>query len=166
MDARPIDGPYFEPEGPIYFEDFIVNKAFSFGGAVVSRDEIIKFASQFDPQPFHLNEEAGKASMLGGLAASGWHSCVMLQEMAADSFLHWVRSAGSPEILNVEWRRPVYPQDRLTATVDCVETKVDASTPHVGTCHLHYEMFNQNNELVLVMDELRMVHSAPEGGET
>ncbi len=91
------------------FEDFVPGEVTTFGAYEVTKDEVIDFASQFDPQPFHLDEEAGRASMLGGLAASGWHSCAILMRMMFDGFMNGSTSIGSPGIDEVRWLKPVFP---------------------------------------------------------
>lgn len=168
--------PYFSPDGDLYIEDFILDRAFIFGHKKIGKDEIISFASQFDAQPFHLSVEAGEASMLGGLSASGWHSCVLLEQMAMESFLHRVQKAGPGTIEKVAWRRPVLMDDELTATVCATHIDLDYSDTlksgepkcddRYGLCHLHYDMFKQGHELVLQKQEvlkIRLRDAVPEG---
>lgn len=162
------DPPYFQADGALYLEDFILDKAFVFGNKKIGKDEIISFASQFDAQPFHLSVEAGEASMLGGLSASGWHSCVLLEQMAMKCFLHRVQKAGPGSIEKVAWRRPVLMDDELTATVCATHIELEHSeksnSDHndnnsaYGLCHLHYDMFKQGHELVLQKQEILKIH--------
>src|SRR5690349_469790 len=95
------------------FEDFAEGSSIELGTKVVTAEEIIEFASQFDPQPMHLDETAGKASLLGGLAASGWHTCAIYMRMLVDSVLLNSTSQGAPGIDYVKWKRPVIAGDRL-----------------------------------------------------
>ena len=83
----------------------------------VKAEDIIAFAGEFDPQPMHLSEEGGKASILGGLSASGWHTCAMFMRMLCDAFLLDSTSQGSPGIDHVKWKKPVLAGDRLTGTL-------------------------------------------------
>ena len=95
--------------GKLYFEDFQPGAVNEYGPRLVSREEIIAFAAEFDPQPMHLDEEAARASMLGGLAASGWHTCCMMMRMVADGFVLNSASMGAPGIDEVRWLAPLRP---------------------------------------------------------
>jgi acyl dehydratase len=133
----------------IHFEDIVVGETVAFGRKVVSKDEIIAFARAFDPQPFHLDEEAAKSSLIGRLCASGWHSCAMLMRMLADEVLNKAASLGSPGLEEVKWLKPVFPGDALTARYTCTAKRVLGSRPGVGLCSMLFEMFNQNGDVVM-----------------
>ncbi|NJO54593.1 MAG: enoyl-CoA hydratase, partial [Bacteroidales bacterium] len=98
----------------LYFEDFAPGWTISHGPRRVGRDEIVAFAAEFDPQPFHLDEAAGQASLLGGLAASGWHMCAILMRMMCDAFLNDTASHGAPGIEEVVWLKPLRPGTQIT----------------------------------------------------
>ena len=106
-----------------YFEDFPPGRTAEYGPRRVTREEIIAFAAQFDPQPMHLDEEAARATMLGGLGASGWHSCCVMMRMIADGLLLDAASMGAPGIDEVHWLTPVRPGDRLTVRGTVLETR-------------------------------------------
>ena len=133
----------------LHWEDFEEGRTVSLGEAHVTREEIIAFASEFDPQPFHLDEAAAKDTMLGGLAASGWHSCAMLMRMICDGYLLASTSLGSPGLDEVKWLQPVRPGDTLTGQYTCLETRPSGSRPDVGICKMLYELYNQQDELVM-----------------
>ena len=97
-----------------YFEDFSAGWTAEYGPRRVTREEIVGFAAQFDPQPMHLDEEAARHTMLGGLAASGWHTCCIMMRMIADGLLLDAASMGAPGIDEVKWLKPVRPGDELT----------------------------------------------------
>ncbi|MCW4113796.1 MaoC family dehydratase [Aurantimonas sp. MSK8Z-1] len=118
------------------FEDLSVGTILSLGPYPVTRDEIVAFASEFDPQPFHLDEEAAKASLLGGLAASGWHTCAMMMRMMCDAFILGSTSQGSPGVDFVRWLRPVRPGDTLSGTATVLEARRSASRPGLGIVKL------------------------------
>ena len=99
----------------LHFEDFAVGESRDFGRYVVTAKEIKDFAQEFDPQPFHLDEEAGKKSILGGLCASGWHTGAILMRMMVDGYLGRSASLGSPGLDELKWLKPVYPDETLTA---------------------------------------------------
>ena len=96
------------------YEDFVEGATFALGTKAVTAAEIIEFASEFDAQPMHLDEAAGKASILGGLSASGWHTCAMFMRLICDGFLLDSTSQGSPGIDYAKWKKPVLAGDTLT----------------------------------------------------
>jgi acyl dehydratase len=134
-----------------YFEDFAVGSVAEFGPRPVTREEIIAFAAEFDPQPMHLDEEAGRASMLGGLAASGWHTCAILMRMLYDGFLHESASLGSPGVDEVRWLAPVRPGDDLTVRRTVLGSRTSKSRPDVGFVTLSFEVRNQAGEPVMTL---------------
>ena len=138
-----------QTEPRIFWEDIVVGETVKFGRKTVSAEEIIAFAEEFDPQPFHLDEAAAKESLLGGLAASGWHTCGLLMRMVCDDFLNQAAGLGSPGLDEVRWLRPVRPGDVLTAQRTCLEARRSASRSEMGICKYSYEMFNQHGEQVM-----------------
>ncbi len=135
-----------------YWEDFAVGQTRDLGTISPTREEIITFASQFDPQPFHLDDEAAKASVFGGLCASGWHTCSMAMRLMVTNFLHETSSLGSPGLENIQWRKPVFPGDVLRLQSTVLETKPMSKRADVGMTRNHWEMFNQNGDKVLNME--------------
>jgi acyl dehydratase len=133
----------------IHFEDIVVGATVPFGRKVVSKDEIIAFARAFDPQPFHLDEEAAQSSLIGRLCASGWHSCAMLMRMLTDEVLNKAASLGSPGLEEVKWLKPVFPGDVLTARYTCTAKRVLASRPGVGLCNVLFEMLSHDGDVVM-----------------
>ncbi|WP_350335065.1 MaoC family dehydratase [Coralliovum pocilloporae] len=130
------------------FDSFSVGDAISLGTYDVTREEIIEFASEFDAQPFHLDDEAGKASMLGGLAASGWHTCSMFMRMLADGLLKNSNCQGSPGVEQLRWLYPVYPDDTLSAEAEVLSSRLLESNPHLGLVTFHFVIRNQNKKPV------------------
>lgn len=114
------------------FEDFPPGRFGTFGPRHVSRDEILAFAAEFDPQPMHLDEEAAAKSMLGGLSGSGWHLCSLMMRMMADGFITRAASLGSPGVDEVRWLSPLRPGDDLTLDVDVIEARPSNSRPRLG----------------------------------
>ena len=135
----------------IHFEDFADGDVAEYGPKVVTREEIIAFAAEFDPQPMHLDEEAARASMLGGLAASGWHSCAMMMRMMCDWFLHDAASWGGPGVYEVKWLKPVRPGDALMLRRTVASTRVSNSRPEIGFVKFDYEFINQARERVMTL---------------
>ena len=122
------------------------------GAISPSREDIIAFASQFDPQPFHLDDAAGAASVFGGLCASGWHTCSMAMRLMVTNFLQQTSSLGSPGLENIQWKKPVYPNDTLRLQTTVLETKPMGRRPDVGMTRNLWEMFNQHGDKVLHME--------------
>ena len=140
----------------LHWEDFAAGQVRDLGSITPTREEIIAFASQFDPQPFHLDEEAAKASVFGGLCASGWHTCSLAMRLMVTNFLHNTTSLGSPGLDGVKWPRPVFPGDTLRLQHTVLETKPMSKRPDVGMVHTVWEMFNQNGDKVLHLDGWNM----------
>ena len=120
------------PMMTLTFEDFPPGHFGTFGPRRVTREEILAFAAEFDPQPMHLDEEAAKRSMLKGLSASGWHLCSIMMRMMFDSYIGRTASLGSPGVNEVRWLAPVRPEDDLILDVEVVEARVSSSRPETG----------------------------------
>ena len=131
-----------------YLEDFTVGRVFELGSKTMTSAEIIEFASEFDPQPMHLSEEAGKASILGGLAASGWHTCSVMMKMIADAYVSDSSCQGSPGIEFVEWKKPVLAGDTLAGRSTIEDARRMRSRPGYGIVKIANEMKNQRGEIV------------------
>jgi acyl dehydratase len=133
----------------IHYEDFEVGQVRMCGPRLVTREDIIEFASEFDPQPMHLDEEAAQKSMLKGLSASGWHSCALQMRLIADGLVLNSSSMGSPGIEEVKWVKPVRPGDELSVRLTVLEKRESKSRPELGFVRQRGEMLNQRGELVL-----------------
>ena len=114
------------------FEDFPPGHFGTFGPRRVTRDEILAFAAEFDPQPMHLDEEAASKSMLKGLSASGWHLCSITMRMMFDGFIGRTASLGSPGVDELRWLAPLRPGDDLMLDIEVVEARVSRSRPTTG----------------------------------
>ena len=142
---------------PRYFwEDFGVGSVREFGAHTLGRDEIVRFASEFDPQPFHLDEEAGRQSLFGGLAASGWHTCALVMRMMCDEYLLDSSSLGSPGLEQLKWQKPVLAGDTLHVRMTVTDARPMTSKPHIGLVRTRWEALNQRDEVVLVMEGWNM----------
>ena len=130
----------------LHFEDFAVGQVIDLGSYAVSAAEIKEFAREFDPQAFHLDEAAGKASLLGGLAASGWHVCSMLMSMIANSWLNKSASMGSNGVSEVRWLKPVLAGETLSAAATIVSKRISSKRPELGIFECLFELFNEAGE--------------------
>lgn len=135
-----------------YWEDFPAGHVMDFEGRPVEREAVIAFASQFDPQPFHLDDEAAAASVFGGLCASGWHTCAMAMRIMCDGYLLESSSQGSPGIDNLRWLKPVFPGDTLRLHMEVLEARPMNSKPHIGLVRSRWALRNQHGEPVLTME--------------
>ncbi|MCE7027036.1 MaoC family dehydratase [Jiella avicenniae] len=132
------------------YEDFEEGLEIPLGPYTAERDEMIAFAAEFDPQPFHLDDEAGGANeLVGSLTASGWHTCSVLMRMMADGFLIDSTSQGSPGVDFVKWRAPVRPGDRLTGTARVLSRRLSAKHPTLGIAKIAVALANQEGVTVL-----------------
>ena len=132
-----------------YWEDFRVGEVVEVGPVTVSEEEIIEFATRFDPQPFHVDPEAAKESMFGGLVASGWHTTALFMGMFVRAVLLDSASLGSPGVDEIRWTAPVRPGDSLTGRSTVADAQPSSRDPRRGTVFTTNEVFNQNGELVL-----------------
>jgi acyl dehydratase len=144
-----------------YWEDFPTGHVSEFGGMTVLKEDIVRFASEFDPQPFHLDEEAAKASLFGGLCASGWHTCSMAMRMMCDAYLLVSSSLGSPGLENIRWLKPVFAGDTVRVRLTVLEARPLESKPHVGLVRSRWQMINQNDEEVMQMEGYGMFGRRP-----
>ncbi len=142
--------------GILYWEDFSPGMNIDLGERTVFRAEIIDFARQFDPQPFHVDEAAAQESIFGGLVASGWHTCSLLMRLMCDGYLLRSASLGSPGIEQIRWLRPVRPGDTLSGRMTVLETRASQSKPDRGIVRSRFELFNQGHELVMSMEGMGM----------
>ncbi len=134
-----------------HWEDFPVGLVRDFGSTAVTREATLAFAEQFDPQPFHLDDEAAQGSIFGRLSASGWHTCALGMRMMCDHYLLDSASLGSPGIDELRWLSPVYPGDVLRMRMEVVGARPMASRPGVGLVNTQWTMFNQHDKAVLSM---------------
>jgi len=136
----------------LYWEDLQPGTVLELGTVSPTAEEIKAFARQFDPQPFHVDEQAGRESVFGGLCASGWHTCAMAMRLTVDNFLRNSSSMGSPGLEKLSWMKPVFPGDVLTLRHRILESRPLRSKPDIGLVRSVWEMFNQHGEQVLLME--------------
>jgi acyl dehydratase len=130
----------------LHFEDFELGEVIELGPYPVTAEEIIAFAKEFDPQQFHLDEAEGRVSLLGGLAASGWHVSAMLMRMLADSWLNRTASMGSNGVLEMKWLKPVLAGETLTGSITVLSKRISSKRPEMGIFQCAFELFNLTGE--------------------
>lgn len=141
-----------EPEGTgggLCFEDFAGGRCFALGSCEVGRDDIVRFARRYDPQPFHIDEQAAQATLLKGLAASGWHTSALLMRLLSNALLSRARYAGLLGIEEIRWLAPVRPGDRLTGRAICLGQRTTAPRPDLGVADLRCEAYNERGQRVM-----------------
>jgi acyl dehydratase len=144
-----------------YFEDFAPGQVIELGRYTISKDEIVAFARQFDPQPFHLDEEAAKKTIYGGLLASGWHSAAITMRLLYDGLVKDTISLGSPGVDELRWVKPVRPGDTLSARLTVLECIPSRSKPDRGVVRSAIEMRNQHDEVVVTSKGLSLFGRRP-----
>ena len=141
-----------------YYEDLVVGAVSQYGHYEVTREEVIEFASKYDPQAFHLDDEAAAATHFGRLSASGWHTASMTMSMTvANLKANKQAGLGSPGIDELRWVKPVYPGDTLRCENTLLEKRRSKTKPERGLIRGETRVFNQHNELVMSMNALGMI---------
>jgi acyl dehydratase len=131
-----------QPAAKLYWEDFAQGSVAEYGPRLVTREQIVAFAAEFDPQPFHIDEQQARTTMLGGLAASGWHNCALLMRIISDGFILGSSFMGSPGVEEVRWYAPVRPGDRLSVRATVLATRTSRSRADYGFVTFLFEMLN------------------------
>jgi acyl dehydratase len=135
----------------LHWEDFKPGAVATYGPRLVTREEIVAFAAEFDPQPMHLDEAAGAATMLGGLGASGWHICCLLMRMIADGFILDSASMGAPGIEEMRWLKPLRPGTNIRVRVTVLESRASNSRPEMGLVKFRDEVLDEANSCLAMM---------------
>lgn len=149
----------------IYWEDVQPGTVARFGAKTVERDEVIAFAQQFDPQPFHLSDEAAAQTYFGRLSASGWHTCAMTMRMLVDHMETQDQAGlGSPGIESLSWLKPVYPGDVLRVENRVLDKRASASRPEMGSYRSEVSVLNQDDIVVLRFTSTGFIRRRPADG--
>ncbi|MGW8137114.1 MaoC family dehydratase [Sphingomonas zeae] len=149
----------------IWLEDVAVGDVARFGAYKVEREEVIAFAERYDPQPFHLSEEAAAATHFGRLSASGWHTASMAMAMIVQHFRDTgFQSIGSPGVDELRWTKPVFPGDTLHCETEVLETRRSTSRPEMGFVISRWSVFNQDDVAVMTMRPTVMIRTRPKAG--
>lgn len=144
-----------------YLEDFTKGQQHFLGTFTLSGPEIIRFAEEFDPQPHHLSEREGRASLFGGLVASGWHTAAALMRLYVDTVLKDSAAQGSPGVDQLRWLYPVRPGEPLSATLTVTGRTGVLTRPDCGTVRNHCELARSDGELVMTMTLYNMFLKRP-----
>jgi acyl dehydratase len=145
----------------LYWEDFTPGQTDEIGRHTFTEQEMIEFARQFDPQPFHTDPEAAKQSFFGGLIASGWHTCAIAMRLMVQKYIGQAASAGSPGVDNIRWRAPVRPGETITYRRVILAARPSESKPDLGLLQTRTEALNQRGEIVMTMEGWGLFRRAP-----
>ena len=146
----------------IYYDDLDVGQETLFGHYDVTREEVLEFAQKYDPQPFHLSDEAAARTHFGRLAASGWHTCAMTMAVIARHVVATEQAGlGSPGVDELRWLKPVYPGDRLTVTGKIIEKTPSRSKPQIGVIRTETTVSNQDDVPVMRFNSIVMMLRRP-----
>ena len=145
----------------LYFEDFEVGSRRELGSYLVTEEEILTFARQYDPQPFHIDKEAAARSIYGGVISSGWMTCSIMMRLLVLSTTSKSASMGSPGVDEIRWLKPVYAGDTLTVVLNVLDTRPSQSKPDRGVVHTQWEATNQRGELVCTVKGMGMYGRRP-----
>lgn len=145
-----------------YFEDIEVGATSSFGRYEVKREEVIEFASKYDPQPFHLSDEAAATTHFGRLSASGWQTCAMTMSMVVENLkAHKQAGLGSPGVDELRWLKPVYPGDILRCETVVLDKRASQSRPEMGSYRSKMTVINQNDVPVMTFTSIGLIRTRP-----
>jgi acyl dehydratase len=134
-----------------YWEDFQPGAVSIYGPRLVTCEEIVAFAAEFDPQPMHLDEIAAGATMLGGLGASGWHICCLLMRVIADGFILDSSSMGGPGVDEVRWLKPLRPGARIRVRTTVLDTRASSSRPQMGLVKFLFEVLDEGDVILMTL---------------
>jgi acyl dehydratase len=147
----------------IYFEDLEIGAETEFGTYEVTREEVLEFAKKYDPQPFHLSDEAAAKTHFGRIAASGWHTAAMTMAVIARHVVkHEQAGLGSPGIDDLRWKKPVYPGDTLTVRGEILEKIPSRSKPEIGSFRTRTTVTNQDGDTVMTFVSIVLIRRRPE----
>jgi acyl dehydratase len=144
-----------------YFEDFEPGQDIDLGTRTVTEEEIVAFAREFDPQPFHVDHDAAAASIFGGVIASGWHTCSMMMRMVVDGLMNRAAGMGSPGLEGVRWLAPVRAGDTLNVHYRTTQVKASTSKPDRGVVWSQWVAINQHGETVCTVEGMGMFGRRP-----
>jgi acyl dehydratase len=135
----------------LYWEDFVPGAVAIYGPRLVTREEIVAFAAEFDPQPMHLDEAAAAGTLLGGLGASGWHTCCLMMRMIADGFLLDSSSMGAPGVEEVRWLAPLRPGTHIRVRSTVLDVRASRSRPEMGLAKVNFEVLDDADAIVMTL---------------
>jgi acyl dehydratase len=149
-----------------YYEDLEIGRKQSFGSKLVTREEVLEFAGKFDPQPFHLSDEAAAKTHFGRISSSGWHTCAMVMAMVVENLTaNRQAGLGSPGVDELRWLKPVYPGDTLRCETEIFEKRRSQSRPEMGSFRSNLSVYNQDGVKVMRFISIGLIATREPGRE-
>jgi acyl dehydratase len=146
----------------VYFEDLVIGTKSNFGRYAVTREEVLEFARKYDPQAFHLDDDAAAATHFGRLSASGWHTCAMTMAMLVENMKTSEQAGlGSPGLDELRWLKPVYPGDTLRCETQLIEKTPSRSRPEMGSFRSKLTIYNQDDVPVMTFISIGLIRTRP-----
>jgi acyl dehydratase len=142
---------FSRPSENRYFEDYVPGLVQEFGSVTVDEDEVLEFGKRYVPLPYHIDKEAAKSSIYGGVIASGWHTAALMMRLYTENYLSRVANLGSPGGDELRWDKPVFPGDELSMRATVIEARRSESRPDRGIVRTLIEVLNQKKEVVMSM---------------
>ena len=154
---------FVHPPEDRYFEDYVPGAVHEFGSIVVDEEEVLEFGKRYVPLSYHVDREAAKKSIYGGLIASGWHTAALMMRVYTENYLSQVANLGSPGGDELRWDKPVFAGDRLSVRATVLETRRSESRPDRGIVRTFIEVLNQKGEVVMSMKMVNFVRVRSHG---
>ena len=148
---------FSRPSENRYFEDYVPGLVQEFGSVTVDEDEVLEFGKRYVPLPYHIDKEAAKSSIYGGVIASGWHTAALMMRLYTENYLSRVANLGSPGGDELRWDKPVFPGDELSVRATVIEARRSESRPDRGVVRTLIEVLNQKKEVVMSMKMVNFV---------
>jgi len=148
---------FSRPSENRYFEDYVPGLVQEFGSVTVDEDEVLEFGKRYVPLPYHIDKEAAKSSIYGGVIASGWHTAALMMRLYTENYLSRVANLGSPGGDELRWDKPVFPGDELSVRATVIEARRSESRPDRGIVRTLIEVLNQKKEVVMSMKMVNFV---------
>lgn len=151
------DPGFAHPPEDRYFEDYVPGTVHEFGSIAVDEEEVLDFGRRYVPLSYHIDKEAAKQSIYGGVIASGWHTAALMMHIYTENYLSKVANLGSPGGDELRWDKPVFPGDELSVRATVLEARRSESRPNRGIVRTFIEVLNQKNEVVMSMKMVNFV---------
>ena len=148
---------FAHPAEDRYFEDYLPGDVHEFGSVAVDEAEVLEFGRRYVPLSYHVDKEAAKTSIYGGVIASGWHTAALMMRIYTENYLSRVANLGSPGGDELRWDKPVFPGDELSVRATVLEARRSESRPDRGIVRTFIQVLNQKNEVVMSMKMVNFV---------
>jgi acyl dehydratase len=148
---------FSHPPEERYFEDYVGGAVHEFGSVIVEEDEVLDFGRRYVPFSYHVDKQAAKHGIYGGLIASGWHTVALMMRLYTNNYLSKVANLGSPGCDDIRWDKPVFPGDELWVRVTVLEARISQSRPDRGIVRSFVEVLNQKREVAMSLEMVNFV---------